>query len=139
DYAGTKVAIIDNRATGVACYDPRYTFVEKLQTISTKFRKQHKMDSPIDFMRHYYDAYSLLQRKEVRDFVGTDEYNAHKEKRFRGGDERNISKNQAFLLTDPKTREAYKNAYEATSGLYYAGRPSFEDILKIFNEWEDRL
>jgi hypothetical protein len=33
DYAAGKVDVIDNRAKGVACYDPRYTFVEKLQTI----------------------------------------------------------------------------------------------------------
>jgi hypothetical protein len=38
DYAVSRGAIIDNRAMGVACYDPRYTFVEKLQTVSTKFR-----------------------------------------------------------------------------------------------------
>jgi hypothetical protein len=40
DYAAGKIDIIDNRAPGVACYDPGYTFVEKLQTISTKFRQQ---------------------------------------------------------------------------------------------------
>ncbi len=40
DYAATRVDIIDNRANSVACYDPRYTFVEKLQAISTKFRRQ---------------------------------------------------------------------------------------------------
>ena len=33
-----KITITDNRAKGVACYDPGYTFVEKLQTVSTKFR-----------------------------------------------------------------------------------------------------
>jgi Nucleotidyl transferase AbiEii toxin, Type IV TA system len=61
DYAVDKVAIIDNRAKGVACYDPGHTFVEKLQTVSTKFRlQQAKKDSPIDFMRHYYDVYALL-------------------------------------------------------------------------------
>ena len=30
-----NVDIIDNRAINVICYDPRYTFVEKLQTITT--------------------------------------------------------------------------------------------------------
>jgi hypothetical protein len=40
DYAADKVEIIDNRAKAVACYDPGYTLVEKLQTISTKYRKQ---------------------------------------------------------------------------------------------------
>jgi Nucleotidyl transferase AbiEii toxin, Type IV TA system len=34
------IAIIDNRATGVVCYNFEYTFVEKLQTIATKFRRE---------------------------------------------------------------------------------------------------
>src|SRR5580704_3960996 len=62
DYAAAKVDIIDNRAKGVACYDPGYTFVEKLQTISTKFRLQQQTgDSPINFMRHYSDVYNLVR------------------------------------------------------------------------------
>ena len=73
DYAAGKVDVIDNRAKGVACYDPGYTFVEKLQTVSTKFRLQQvNKDSPIDFMRHYYDVHGLLQRPEVQAFIGTD-------------------------------------------------------------------
>ncbi|UQR68089.1 nucleotidyl transferase AbiEii/AbiGii toxin family protein [Bradyrhizobium sp. C-145] len=87
-----NVDIIDNRAKGVPCYDPGYTFVEKLQTISTKFRKQQADKSdPVGFMRHYYDVYELLQRKEVQDFIGTDAYKEHKQKRFRQGDNLNIA------------------------------------------------
>jgi hypothetical protein len=48
-----KVEIIDNRAKAVACYDPGYTLVETLQTISTKYRRQQERgDMPVDFMRH---------------------------------------------------------------------------------------
>jgi hypothetical protein len=68
----TKVEIIDNRAKGVACDHPGYTLVEKLQTISTKYRKQQKDGSmPVDFVRHYYDVSSLLQRPAVQAFIGT--------------------------------------------------------------------
>jgi Nucleotidyl transferase AbiEii toxin, Type IV TA system len=92
DYAADKVDIIDNRAKGVACYDPGYTFVEKLQTISTKFRQQQvSKEFPINFMRHYYDVYSLLRCPDVQAFIGTKPYNAHKTKRFRGGDIPNIA------------------------------------------------
>lgn len=140
DYASPKVDIIDNRAKGVACYDARYTFVEKLQTISTKFRRQQeKKGSPIDFMRHYYDAYSLLQRPEIQVFVGTEEYKAHKTRRFRGGDNPVITTNEAFLLNDAAMRAEYEKAYNSTSGLYYAGKPSFEDILATFAAWAQRL
>ncbi|MBB72137.1 MAG: hypothetical protein CMF50_07045 [Legionellales bacterium] len=50
--------IIDNRALGVKCYQPEYTFVEKLQTISTKYRR-YKTDPSferVNFIRHYYDV-----------------------------------------------------------------------------------
>jgi hypothetical protein len=141
DYAVAKqVEIIDNRAKGVACYDPRYTFVEKLQTISTKFRKQQQTnESPLEFMRHYYDAYNLLLRSEVQAFIGTTDYVTHKTKRFRGGDNPNIAQNQAFILSDAKTREIYANAHKASTSLYFGNKPTFEQILAKIGEWASRL
>ena len=137
DYAASKgVDVIDNRAKGVACYDPRYTFVEKLQTVSTKFRKQQASgEFPVNFMRHYYDIYKLLQRPEVQGFIGTQEYTAHKEKRFPKADNRNIAENQAFILSDPATRQLYDRAYATTSALYYKGKPSFGQILAEIEKW----
>jgi hypothetical protein len=140
DYAAAKVHIIDNRAKGVACYDPGFTFVEKLQTISTKFRlQQATKDRPIDFMRHYYDVYGLLQRPEVKAFIGTEAYKAHKAKRFRRGDNQNITQNQAFILSDPDTRKAYARAFADTGTLYYGDKPTFDQILKEIAAWSDRL
>jgi nucleotidyltransferase AbiEii toxin of type IV toxin-antitoxin system len=123
DYAATRVPIIDNRAKGVPCYDPRYTFVEKLQTISTKYRRQQESkEIPSDFMRHYYDVYSLLHRPDVQAFIGTEPYRAHKAKRFRQGDNQNIAENQAFLLDDPKTRKMYAEAFAGSTALYYGAK-----------------
>lgn len=140
DHAAKKVDIIDNRAKGVACYDPGHTLVEKLQTISTRFRQQQeRKGSPIDFMRHYYDVYSLLQRPEVQAFIGTDAYKAHKAKRFRPGDNPDITKNEAFMLSNPETRAAYQKAYDATSGLYYGGKPTFDEVLKEIKAWASKL
>ncbi len=140
DHAADKVEIIDNRAKGVACYDPGYTFVEKLQTVSTKFRlQQAKKDSPIDFMRHYYDVHSLLKRPEVQAFIGTDAYKAHKAQRFRGGDNPNIAENQAFILADPETRKAYAKAFADSSALYYGDKPTFNKILENIAVWRNRL
>jgi hypothetical protein len=140
DYAAGKVDIIDNRAKSVACYDPGYTFVEKLQTISTKFRGQQKTgEFPVNFMRHYYDVYQLLQRAEVQAFIGTDDYRAHKEKRFPKADNKNIAENEAFLLNDPKTRKMYDDAYSKMSALYYGEKPTFEQILALIKQWSDRL
>jgi nucleotidyltransferase AbiEii toxin of type IV toxin-antitoxin system len=140
DYAAAKVDIIDNRAKGVACYDPGYTFVEKLQTISTKFRlQQATKDRPIDFMRHYYDVYGLLRRPEVKAFIGTEAYKAHKAKRFRRADNQNIAENEAFTLSDEPTRKAYAKAYADTSALYYGDPPTFDQILEEIAAWSDRL
>jgi len=136
----SNVEIIDNRAKGVPCYDPGYTFVEKLQTISTKFRKQQTDNSdPVGFMRHYYDVYELLQRKEVQDFIGTDAYKEHKEKRFRQGDNLNIAENDAFSLSDEETRKLYADAYERSSSLYYAKKPTFDEILAELKKWTAKL
>ncbi|NHK27106.1 nucleotidyl transferase AbiEii/AbiGii toxin family protein [Parvularcula flava] len=132
--------IEDNRAFGVPCYEPGYTFVEKLQTISTKFRKQQETGSlQQNFMRHYYDVYCLLDCADVRSFIGTDDYIAHKETRFRQADEQRISRNEAFLLSDDQTREIYEKAYQATSALYYRDMPDFLAILDRIAEHADRL
>lgn len=139
DYAAPKVEILDNRANGVLCYDPGHTLVEKLQTISTKFRKQQESgDFPVNFMRHYYDVYCLLAVPSVIDFIGSDAYNAHKARRFRS-ENPDITTNQAFLLGDTQTRGEYQRAYDATISLYYKDRPKFSEILARIEEYADRL
>jgi len=61
-----NIDIIDNHAKQVKCYCPEYTFVEKLQTISTKYRLQQKYQTmPINFLRHYYDVYQLLSLNRI--------------------------------------------------------------------------
>lgn len=140
DYASGRTPIIDNRAKGVDCYDPGYTFVEKLQTVSTKFRRQQETkEFPVNFMRHYYDIYRLLQRPEVQAFIGSDAYKAHKEKRFRSGDNPVIAENQAFILSDPATRRLYNEAYIASTALYYGEKPSFDGVLNEISAWAGRL
>jgi hypothetical protein len=140
DYATAKVSIIDNRAKAVACYDPGYTLVEKLQTISTKFRKQQETgELPSDFMRHHYDVYSLLKRPEVQSFIGTAAYKEHKRNHFPKADNQNIAENEAFLLSDSGTRAAYAKAYAISSALYYKGRPTFQEILDAIETQRDKL
>lgn len=140
DHSSNRVSVIDNSAKGVPCYHPAYTFVEKLQTVSTKFRlQQATQERPIGFMRHYYDVYSLLQHPEVTSFIGTDAYKAHKAKRFRRFDNPNISQNDAFVLSDEAIRRLYAKAYANTSTLYYGDPPTFDEILQKIAAWRDRL
>ena len=132
--------LIDNRAVDVHCYEPGYTLVEKLQTISTKFRKHLDDGSmPANFLRHYYDVYCLLDDDSVQRFIGTPEYKAHKEARFPAADNKVIAENAAFLLDDAETRQRFERAYTRTQALYYRGQPPFDDVLAKIRELAPRL
>lgn len=135
------ISIIDNRAVDIPCYLPGYTLVEKLQTITTKFRNEQKSGTERpNLMRQYYDVYCLLNKKEVLNFIGTDAYIAHKHERFSTTDlEVPIKSNEAFLLSNKILRERFTQRYNATAALYYKGQPDFEDVLKRIHESLDRL
>lgn len=135
-----KIDVIDNRAPNVRCYVPEYTFVEKLQTISTKYRNYKKENKkPSNFLRHYYDVYNLLKMDRVQKFIGTDEYKEHKSRRFRKDDEMNLLKNEAFILSDPKERYFFQSEFKKTRSLYFGIQPSLEEILKSMRKWLSKL
>lgn len=127
-----NVPVIDNLATSIPCYEPGYTFVEKLQTIATKYRNQQERGGmPKNFMRHYYDVYCLLEDESVQSFIGTDAYYAHKRIRFPSADyQLPIAENEAFILSDSATRKLYQDNYLVTSALYYREQPSFDSLLE---------
>ena len=131
---------VDNRALAIPCYCPEYTLIEKLQAISRKFRQQQQNTTmPVNFLRHYHDVYELLGQERVIKFIGTPEYQAHKASRFRSQDEKDLTKNEAFILSDPDTRRLYAEAYQRGANLYYSGQPSFEDILARIGEFASRM
>jgi hypothetical protein len=108
DYAALRVELIDNRALAVPCYDPGYTLVETLQTISTKYRKQDETGQfPANFLRHHYDVLCLLDQPQVQD-IGTETYLAHKDRRFPKADNQNIeqSRFQPFRPRDVRALRA---------------------------------
>lgn len=132
--------VVDNRAVGISCYSPAYTFVEKLQTVSTKYRKQQETGAfAKNFLRHYYDLYCLLGDPQVQAFIGTPDYHAHKQRRFPKADNLHIATNDAFLLRDPAVRSRYESQYRATAALYYAGQIPFAAILERIAQNIDRL
>lgn len=135
-----RLDVEDNRARNVACYLPGYTFVEKLHAISTRHRKaQAGRLLPSNFIRHYYDVYQLLGNQAVLDFIGSDNYFAHKNSRFRDADEPDITKNQAFILDSSKVREEYTKEYRRTQALYYGNMPSFDEIIERIKSFASRL
>ncbi len=44
-----------------------------------------------------------------------------------------------FVETHAETRAACEKAYNATSALYYAGKPTLDEILVEIGKWTDRL
>lgn len=129
--AGKGVKIADNRAQDVLCYAPTHTFVEKLQTVSTKYRRLAESKTfPGNFLRHYYDVYCLLELDEVQAFCGRPEYQERKKTRFRSGDEQVIARNAAFRLEDRGQRKQFEAEFRKTAALYYQGQPSFDEMLE---------
>ena len=120
----------DNRANAIKCYKPEYTFVEKLQAVSKKFRQQQKnSEMARKFLRHYYDIYKLLELEDVRAFIGSKDYLEYKDSIFQNADEKTLASNQAFVMTSKEIRDYYTEKYEESSILYYRGKPSFTEIL----------
>ena len=132
DFAEQRgMPIADNRARGIACYEPGFTLVEKLQAIATKYRRfLASGDMPRNFMRHYYDVYCLLVLPEIKAFIGSHDYQQHKAERFPKADYViPLAKNEAFLLSDSSTRAHFAASYHQTRALYYQDQPDFETLL----------
>lgn len=132
------IQIVDNRAIDVTCYHPGYTFVEKLQTIITKYRQEDEQGvEKQNLMRQYYDVANLLNLGEVQSFIGTDAYEAHKKTRFSEKDlVVPVSQNAALRLSSEKMKE-FEKRYDATAALYYSGQPPFKTLMdKIHQDIE---
>jgi len=137
------IDIIDNRAVDIVCYDLGYIFVEKLQTIATKFRKEQsgEQERP-NFMRQYYDVYCLLGNDaiHIQQFIGTPAYLAHKQKRFPAADRIiTVAENEAFLLNDSAVKADFIKRYKETAALYYIGQPDFNALLDRIKANIERL
>lgn len=125
----------DNRAKNVLCYLPEYTFVEKLQAISTKFRQYKQgIGFPKNFLRHYYDIYCLLDCQPVLNFIQSDKYQSRKKERFSSADNLIIAQNDAFLLSDVGDKNLFESEYQKVASLYYKGQPSFDDLINRIHQ-----
>jgi predicted nucleotidyltransferase component of viral defense system len=135
----TKVEVIDNRAIGIKCYNPEYTFVEKLQAIVKKYRQfTERSEFPRNFLRHYYDIHQLLDLPSVQTFIGTPKYEEWKKIRFRS-DNTKVSESDAFKLSDKAVREQFEKEYAKTANLYYKGQIPLATILERIQRDLERL
>ncbi len=133
--ASAVADLTDNRAIGIACYRAEYTFVEKIQTVIRKFRQyQETGKMKPNFLRHYYDIYMLLGCEEVRSFIGSKDYLAHRDARIRGKD-KDFGIRPAFSILEPHFEEEYSR----TKGLYYRGQVELPAIVNRIEPFLDRL
>jgi predicted nucleotidyltransferase component of viral defense system len=124
-----KLQFSDNRAIEIPCYNPEYTFVEKVLAVVRKygqFKGTGKV--PANFLRHYYDIHQLLDVEAVQKFIGTKEYLEHKKKRFKSLS-LDVLKSGAFKIEDANDRKAFEVEYSKTAPLYYRGQIPFAAIL----------
>jgi hypothetical protein len=134
-----RLRYTDNRALEIPCYNPEYTFVEKVQAVVRKygqFKTSGKV--PTNFLRHYYDIHKLLDVESVQKFIGTPAYMEHKKKRFKSLDQ-DVAKSGAFAVEDEHTRKQFEDEYSKTAALYYRGQIAFGRILSRIQQDLARL
>jgi len=66
-------------------------------------------------------------------------YLAHKNKRFRTQDEKNIRKNLAFTIPDIAARKLYRDEFKNKSKIYYGKQVEFDEILQRIADYVDKL
>jgi hypothetical protein len=128
-----KVDVKDNRALAVKCFNPEYTFVDKLQTICKRFR-QHRdrnaeRDQPRQFLRHYYDLFKLLDLERVKTFIGTTDYQTYKKEKLRGKDAKEFESRSAFTFSDEKISRLFEKEFESMNTLLLSPGPTFKEVV----------
>ena len=138
-----KVDAIDNRARAVKCFNPEYTFVDKLQTICKKFRRHRdrneEHDRPRQFLRHYYDLYKLLELERVRQFIGTAEYQAYRREKLRGQDAKEFETRGAFTFPDEPIYRLFAKEFESMNSLLLSPGPTFHEVVDRLREYSAAL
>lgn len=97
--------------------------------------QQKNKTIPVNFLRHYYDIYKLLENEHVLKFIGSDEYIAHKKQRFPDSDESNIMKNSAFTMPDQNVRNLYSEEFKQKSAIYFGKQIEFKEVLDKISQY----
>ena len=130
---------VDNRAKGVICYKPEYTFVEKLDAVVRKYNQyQETQKISQNFIRHYYDLYCLLGKEEVQNFIGTEAYQIYKKERLKSFSD-TVKIHPAFSLSNIQEKDLFERNYIRQKSLYYKGHISFVKILNRLTEYSAKF
>ena len=132
-------SIKDNTAKGIVCYNPEYTFIEKLDAVVRKYKKyQDTNNFSENFLRHYYDLYCLLGEVKIQNFIGTKLYESYKKERMRKLSQ-TIKNHSAFSLKNLKERALFEKEYKKQKNLYYKGQIPFKIILKKLSKYSEKF
>lgn len=136
--------VIDNRAPAVKCFNPEYTFVDKLQTICRRFR-QHRdrdhedRDRPRQFMRHYYDLFMLLGVERVQAFIGTQAYTDYKTEKIKGTDASEFAARTPFTLPDAESFALFDKEFDSMNTLLLGPGPKFKEVIDRLRGYSPRF
>lgn len=135
--------VFDNRAPRVPCFNPEYTFVDKLQTISRRYR-QHKSrgeerDRPREFLRHYYDLYMLLGMERVNAFIGTPDYDKYKVEKLKGLDAAAFASKKPFTLDEDGTFDLFEKEFASMNTLLLSKGPSFKEVAERLRKYAPKF
>lgn len=129
-----KIDVTDNRALAIKCFNPEYTFVDKLQTICRRFRqyrdRKEERDRPRQFLRHYYDLYKLLGVERVKQFIGTAAYETYKREKLRGLDAQEFAARTPFTIDDDETRRLFEAEFGSLNNLLLSPGPTFKELIE---------
>lgn len=121
------------------------TFWEKATILHTEYHRPTAKPTPVRFSRHYADTASLaahpaglaaVERIDICDRV------VHWKSRFFGSSWANYAtaKPGSFRLVPPPDRQSdLKRDYGAMRAMYLADPPSFDDILTVLADLEDKI
>lgn len=134
----------NNSALGIKCFNPEYTFVDKLQTICRRFRQWRdrndpQKDRPRQFSRHYYDVFMLLAVDRVKRFIGSPDYEEYKTEKLKGADAKEFSTQCAFTLRDVGTYELFEKEFKAMTSLLLSPGPAFSEVIGRIRNWSPRF
>lgn len=134
------LAVIDNRAHRIKCFNPEYTFVDKLQTISRRFRQfKDRGDRPRTFLRHYYDLYKLLELGRVNSFIGTPDYDSYKERKLKKQDLAMFETLEPFIIGDSETYDLFEREFDTVKILLWAPGPDFATVIAAIRAHSSRF
>ena len=140
----SDLKVVDNRAGGIKCFNPEYTFVDKLQTVCRRFRQWRdrndpQKDRPRQFSRHYYDLYMLLAVDRVKHFMGTTAYEEYKIEKLKGADAKEFASREAFNLQDAVAYNLFEKEFKALTGLLLSPGPAFKEVIERLREYSPRF